>query len=85
MKATWRKQVAADIERALCRLSNWPLKGLKLKSIRDGLESSFKKARRALADARRDASDANLHELRKNVKDVWYDLRLLAGNRPPPS
>ena len=82
-ESDWRKQVATDIERALCRLSNWPLKGLKPKSLGDGLEASYKKARRALVDARQDASDANLHELRKNVKDVGYDLRLLAGNRPP--
>jgi hypothetical protein len=26
----------------------------------------------------------NLHELRKTVKDLWYHLRLLGGDRPPP-
>jgi CHAD domain-containing protein len=30
------------------------------------------------------ATDANLHELRKRVKDLWYDLRLLGGGRSPP-
>jgi CHAD domain-containing protein len=29
-------------------------------------------------------SDANLHELPTTVKDLWYDLRLLGGDRPPP-
>ena len=33
---------------------------------------------------RRSATDVNLHELRKTVKDLWYRLRLLGGDRPPP-
>ena len=52
--------------------------------MRSGLKAACKKARRALAVARRSATDANLHELRKRVKDLWYDLRLLGGDRPPP-
>ena len=83
-KEDWSKQAAVDIERALCRLDKWPLKRLTTKSIRSGLKAACKKARRALAVARRSATDANLHELRKTVKDLWYDLRLLGGDRPPP-
>lgn len=80
----WKKRVAADSERALCRLDTWPLERLKPKSIRDGLRKACKRARLALAAARLEASDANLHELRKRVKDLWYDLQLLGGNRPRP-
>ena len=83
-KEDWSKQAAADMEQALCRLDNWPLKRVTTKSIRSGLKAACKKARRALAVARRSATDANLHELRKRVKDLWYDLRLLGGGRPPP-
>ena len=83
-KDDWSKQAAAEMERALCRLDNWPLKRLTMKSIRSGLKAACEKARRALAIARRSATDANLHELRKRVKDLWYDLRLLGGGRPPP-
>jgi CHAD domain-containing protein len=82
-KENWSKQAAVEIERALGRLDKWPLKCLR-KSIRSGLKAACKKARRALAVARRSATDANLHELRKRVKDLWYDLRLLGGDRPPP-
>jgi CHAD domain-containing protein len=83
-KEDWSKQAAVEIERALGRLDNWPLKRLTTKSIRSGLKAACKKARRALAVSRRSATDANLHELRKRVKDLWYDLRLLGGDRPPP-
>ena len=83
-KEDWSKQAAVEIERPLGRLDEWPLKRLTAKSILSGLKAACKKARRALAGARRSATDANLHELRKRVKDLWYDLRLLGGGRPPP-
>jgi hypothetical protein len=72
------------MERALCRLDKWPLKRPRTKSIRSGLKAACNKARRALAVARRIVTNANPHELRKTVKDLWYDLRLLGGDRPPP-
>ena len=33
----WSKQAAADMEQALCRLDNWPLKRVRTKSLRSGL------------------------------------------------
>ncbi|HEY5743490.1 MAG TPA: CHAD domain-containing protein [Terrimicrobiaceae bacterium] len=83
-QSDWSKEVAADIETALCRLKNWSLKGLKTDSLGNGLKAAYKKARRALAIARDDPTDAHLHELRKCVKDLWYDLRLLEGGCPAP-
>jgi CHAD domain-containing protein len=83
-KDDWSKQAAAEMEDALCRLDKWPLKRVRTKSVRSGLKVACKKARRALAVARRSATDASLHELRKTVKDLWYDLRLLGGDRSPP-
>ena len=83
-KEDWSKQAAVDIERELGRIDKWPLKRCTTQSVRSGLKAACKKARRALAVARRSATDANLHELRKTVKDLWYHLRLLGGDRPPP-
>ena len=80
----WSKQATSEMEHALVRLEDWPLKRLKTKSLRSGLKAGYKKARRALAVARRDPTDANLHELRKTVKDLWYHLRLLRGKGPAP-
>jgi CHAD domain-containing protein len=83
-EASWSKQVAADVERVLCRISKWPLKRVNQGSIRDGVQAAYKRARRAIGVARREPSDTNFHELRKCVKDLGYHLRLLRGNRPPP-
>jgi CHAD domain-containing protein len=80
----WSKQAASEMEHALCRLDDWPLKQVTTKSLQSGVKAAYKKARRALAVARRDPTDASLHELRKRVKDLWYHLRLLRGNRPAP-
>jgi CHAD domain-containing protein len=78
------KQAASEIEQALCRLDDWPVGQVTTKSLRSGVKAACRKARRALASARRDPTDANLHELRKTVKDLWYHSRLLRGDRPPP-
>ena len=59
-KEDWSKQAAVDIERALGRLDKWTLKRLTVKSIRSGLKAARKKARRALAVARRSATSTNL-------------------------
>jgi CHAD domain-containing protein len=80
----WCKQVAADIECAIRRIDAWPLKRLKARSLRAGLKAACKNARRSLANAREEASDAILHELRKSIKDLWYDLRLFRANDPQP-
>jgi len=80
----WCKQVAADIEGAIRRIDDWPLKRLKARSLRTGLKRACKNARRSLANARDEASDANLHELRKGIKDLWYGLQLLRANEPKP-
>ena len=79
-KDDWSKQAVVDIERAHGRIDKWPLKRLTTKSVRSGLKAACKKARRALAVVRRSATDVNLHELRKTVKDLWYHLRLLGSD-----
>lgn len=77
----WSKAAGAEIARILRRLSKLGLPGANMQSLCDGLEVSFKKARRARKAAEREPSDENLHELRKRVKDVGYHLRLLGGDR----
>ena len=47
------------------------------------MKAACKKARQAYSKCRRESTDEHFHELRKSVKDLWYDLCLLGGNRPP--
>ena len=82
-KADWCNKAAAQLEQELCRLPEVPVKKLEADTLRRGLKAGCKRARRALKVVCRDGTDENVHELRKAVKALWYDLCLLAGNRPP--
>jgi len=77
----WNNDAAARIERALSQISECSMKRLTMDAIRTGLKKAWKRARRALAEAQRDATDESLHELRKAIKDLWYCLRLLRSGK----
>ena len=79
-----RQQAAVHIELALRGVTSHSLRRLDRKSLVEGLRLRCRKARRALKAAQRVPSDINLHELRKRIKDLGYDLRLLRGGCPPP-
>ncbi len=46
--------------------------------IAPGMRRSYRRGRRRLRAVEEEASVANLHDLRKRVKDLWYQLRLIA-------
>ncbi len=50
--------------------------------LASGLERTYRRGQRGLATARLDPSDDNLHEWRKDVKDLWYQLRLIEPVAP---
>jgi CHAD domain-containing protein len=45
--------------------------------IAPGLHRSYRRGRKRLRTVEEDATVTNLHELRKRVKDLWYELRLI--------
>jgi CHAD domain-containing protein len=59
------------------RAKHWPIKKLDWSDLLDGLEGSYRRARKAFRTAGETRTDENLHEWRKRVKDLWYQLRLL--------
>src|SRR4029079_2113230 len=71
------------ITRSRDEIDGWsfPKSGFKL--IAEGLERSYKRGYKRFADVRGDPTPVNVHEWRKRVKDLWYDLRLLRGTWPP--
>jgi CHAD domain-containing protein len=56
---------------------DWPLRGDSWKLIGPGLRRGYGKGRRGLKQARREPSADNVHQWRKRVKDLWYQLRLV--------
>lgn len=47
-----------------------------------GIRRAYQAGRQARAAACDQPNDENLHEWRKRVKDLWYDLRILAAVWP---
>jgi CHAD domain-containing protein len=71
------KNLEPALKGARRRTRGWPLKKLSWTDLRDGLESSFRRARKARKIASRTRADEDLHEWRKRVKDLWYQLRVV--------
>jgi hypothetical protein len=64
------------LERARVRLDGWRIRD-HWAAIEPGLRRVYRRGRACFEVARRDPSDANLHEWRKRVKDLRYLLEVL--------
>lgn len=77
--------VAAAIDRIEAggaRIPDWKLKHDAWKLIEPGLDRGYREGREALRRAAKDLNPESVHEFRKRAKDLWYELRLLAGCWP---
>jgi CHAD domain-containing protein len=70
-------EAAAGLVAGRGRIEQLPLKGDGWELIGPGLHRSYRRGRKRLRAVEEEASVTNLHELRKRVKDLWYQLRLL--------
>jgi hypothetical protein len=61
------------------RVKDWALKGGGFRSIENGLETSFRRARKAMAAAFEHPTADNYHTWRRRVKDHWFHVRLIEG------
>jgi CHAD domain-containing protein len=68
---------ATALEAGLGRIERWPLNGRDWGALEPGLRRTYRRGRNRFADAAGQPSDEALHEWRKRVKDLWYDIRLL--------
>jgi CHAD domain-containing protein len=64
------------------RVKKWPMKRLRPTDLCRGLQSVYRRGRKTFAQTRNESSSENLHEWRKRVKDLWYQLRLLQETWP---
>jgi CHAD domain-containing protein len=58
-------------------VAEWPLHDDEWSLIGPGLKRSYRRGRNRFRDVRAEASDEGVHEWRKRVKDLWYQLRLV--------
>ncbi len=75
--AGWRKQAIPKLQAAEKRLSDWPLDDTTWKQVCGAVAKSYRRGRDALAQVFKKPSPETFHEWRKEVKQLWYQLRLL--------
>jgi CHAD domain-containing protein len=79
-----RTMAGAAAELIACRssLDDLALDGDGWEMIAPGIHRSYRRGRKRLRSVEEDASVTNLHEFRKRVKDLWYQLRLIREADP---
>jgi CHAD domain-containing protein len=75
--AGWRKQAIPELKAAKKRLSDWPLDDTTWKQVCGAVAKSYRRGRDALTQVLKKPSPGTFHEWRKEVKRLWYQLRLL--------
>ena len=72
-------EAAAGLAAGRGRIEALSLSGDGWELIGPGIHRSYRRGRKRLSTVEEEASVTNLHELRKRVKDLWYQLRLITG------
>jgi CHAD domain-containing protein len=73
---------AAELAAGRSSIDGLPLEGDGWELIAPGLHRSYRRGRKRLRAVEEEASVTNLHEMRKRVKDLWYQLRLIRDADP---
>jgi CHAD domain-containing protein len=71
------ERARAALEAGIAAIPSWPLEGDSWKLVEPGLVRSYRCGRREWKRTRTWPSAESVHEWRKRVKDLWYQLRLV--------
>lgn len=72
-----RAEIAHEVTRWLTTISLWPFGGIDFKEISGALTNGYSRARRAMPENWRKASEEELHEFRKRTIDHRYQMELI--------
>jgi CHAD domain-containing protein len=75
--AGWQGQAIPRLEALRNRLARWPLDDLTWKNVCAAVAKSYRRGRNALDRALKKQSTESMHAWRKEVKQLWSQLRLL--------
>jgi len=75
--AGWEKQVVRKLRALDKQVAQWRLKNVSWKQICSAVATSYRRGQKRLAAALKNPTPDNFHRWRKEVKDLWYQLRLL--------
>ena len=73
----WREHTLALLEQANEAAGKWPKSRCGERQLRRVIQRTYKSGRKALAAARTHPSVANIHELRKHVKSLGYQISII--------
>ena len=78
------QRARATLKAERSRVKDWDLHGGGFKTIADGLETSYRRARKAMVTTVEHPTADNYHAWRRRVKEHWFHVRLIerrCGNR----
>jgi CHAD domain-containing protein len=78
---TWRR-VGQSVRKVREDARQWKLKHHQFGSLAAGIRLSHQRGRKAMARARKSQRAADFHEWRKQIKALWYELRLVEASSP---
>lgn len=70
-------KIKGSLGRSLARVQEWDPDSAGWDSIEGGLRATYRRARRALRNARAERATDDLHEWRKQTKYLWHQLQVL--------
>jgi CHAD domain-containing protein len=76
------EEAVAMIDAGRGQIADWPLERNGWSVLEPGLRRGYRRGRQGLKLTQADASAENVHEWRKRVKDLWYQLRLIQDAWP---
>ena len=80
-KGTWRR-VGQSIRKIRQDVKHWKPKHPQFGSLAASIRLAHERGRTAMARARKGQQAADFHEWRKQIKALWYELRLVEGSGP---
>ena len=72
-----KEQLRSLLNEARRRLALPELDNIRKGSVMRGIRKTYRRGKKSLTIAGHDLSDHNLHELRKQVKHLWYQVQLI--------
>src|SRR5437868_8780810 len=72
--AEWQTQAVPTLERVGSAVDRWTLDQLNCNQITRAVQASYKRARKALAEATANPSAENFHAFRTKAKTLWYQF-----------
>lgn len=80
--AEWQSQAIPILEQGKAAIDSWTVHQFDSRQLQKAVQTTYRRARRRLADARKNASPGAFHQFRSEAKVLYYQLRILRPMNP---